>query len=122
MGDEEDMAVDKALRTTNTDTKVAKNLAHASMGTRQEGSRPAPEIKRRDLRFADCPDSPSPDLSGLLADGFLQLTSPNSKGDPSQKAPHHMEVDTAVPSGASSRGGASKGSLSNLFRQDHWRG
>ena len=81
----------------------------------------AQEDRRADFRLLDWPASPSPSFAGVTADGSLQLTSLISKGDPYQKAPPHMEVDTTEPSSASSRSGASKGSLSSRFRQYRWR-
>ena len=74
----------------------------------------------------ECPDvydaSSSPSFAGATADGSSHVTALFSKGGPLQKATSRMEVDTTVPSSASSRGGALKGSFSDVFRPDHWRG
>ena len=114
---------DIAAHTTLDMNKEAKqDVTEGSMGMSQMDVNFVQKDKRADFRLLDWPASSSPSFAGMTADGSLQLTSLISKGDPSQKAPPHMEVDTAVPSSASSKGGASKGSLSNLFRQDHWRG
>ena len=63
--------------------------------------------------------SPPQNPSGTPVEVSLQLTSLIPKGDSIPEAPYE-ELDTAAPSSASSRSGAS--SYSNLSRQEHWRG
>ena len=94
-----------------TSNKRPKGMDQNDVNSDQKG-------KRADLRLLGWKASPSPSFSGLLAEGSLQLSSPISKGDPT--LPAYEELDSALPSGSSPRGGASKGSSPS--RQDHWRG
>ena len=92
-------------------------LAHATLDTNKEVQQIANEgstcmhqmnvnvvqkCKRADIRLLDRPASPSPSFTGVPADGSLQLASLISKGDPTQKAPRFLEMDTAVLWGSSS--------------------
>ena len=59
-------------------------------------------------------------LSSMLPSVLWERSSLPVFREPRNKATSCDERDTAAPSGAASRGGAS--SSSNLFLQDHWRG